>query len=95
MVHRSEVTLPFLKCEIGPSVGQNEDQKRTQIVYSLFIMLLSASIHKYLPIPVSRAIRFYKRLHIYYVFMLGPEQIWFEPADKLSPALECYRVDFK
>ena len=28
MVHRSEVTLPFVKCEIGHSVRQNEDQKR-------------------------------------------------------------------
>lgn len=25
MVHRSEVTLPFVKHEIVPSVGQNED----------------------------------------------------------------------
>lgn len=28
VAHRSEVTLSFVKCEIGHSVGQNEDQKR-------------------------------------------------------------------
>lgn len=33
MAHRSEVTLPFVKCEIGRSVGQNEDQKRKKKEY--------------------------------------------------------------